>query len=85
MMWEIQYSIGLILKYEVPHGLLAVIWCLPLWLALLLILITPLRGFWAYLMKDSLWRTLTLLAIGLLVVGLSWQSHVFADVHALGF
>jgi hypothetical protein len=36
-------------------------------------------------MQDSLWRTLMLLAIGLLVVGLSWQSHVFADVHGLGF
>jgi hypothetical protein len=84
-MWEIPYPIGLILRYEVLHGLWAVLWCLPLWLVLLLTLITPLRGCWTYLMKDSLWRTFTLLAIGLLVVGLSWQSHVFADVHALGF
>lgn len=85
MIWEILFLIGWILVAEVLHGLWAVLWCLPLLLVLSLTLTTPLRGYWESLMQDSLWRTLMLLAIGLLVVGLSWQSHVFADVHGLGF
>jgi hypothetical protein len=73
------------LRDELLHGLWAVLWCSPFLLVLLLILTTRLRCFWESMMQDSLCRILILPAIGLLVVGLSWQSHVFADVHMLGF
>ncbi len=85
MTCEILNLIGVIIGKEVLHGLWAVLWCLPLLLVLLLISTTPLHGYWESLITDSLWGTLILLAIGLLVVGLSWQAHVFADVHGLGF
>jgi len=79
------YSIAEALVFEILHGLWAVLWCSPLLLGLWLISITRLRGYWELIMEDSFTRFLLLLAIGLLVLGLSWQSHVYADSHSLGF
>jgi hypothetical protein len=70
---------------ETSHGLWAVLWCSPLLVGLWLISITRLRGYLESIMDDSFTRILLLLAIGLFVLGLSLQSHVYADWHSLGF
>jgi hypothetical protein len=73
------------LKYEVLHGLWAILWCSPLLLGLWLMWITRWRSLWESLMEDSFTRISLLVALFLLVLGLSWLSHVFADLFSLGF
>jgi hypothetical protein len=73
------------LKYEVLHGLWAILWCSPLLLVLSLMWITRWRSFWGALMRDSFTRISLLVGLFLLVLGLSWLSHVFADIYGLGF
>jgi len=82
---EILSSIGYSLRCEILHGLFSVLVCLPLLLVLYLTLTTLLRGFWNWTMADSFTRILIWLALGLLVVGLSWRAHYWADMHSLGF
>jgi len=47
--------------------------------------ITRWRSLWESLMEDSFTRISLLVALFLLVLGLSWLSHVFADLFSLGF
>lgn len=84
-MWAILKTLVFIFYYEIMHGLWAVLWCLPLLAVFYLTSITQLRVYWEFLTEDSFTRILLLVAIILLVLGLSWQSHAFADVYGLGF
>ena len=82
MEWEIAgYSISSVIL----HGFWALLWCLPLLVALSLMLATRFRPTWDFLMEDSCTRILTLLGIFSLVAGLSFLSHVSADIYGLGF
>ena len=80
------YEIGWIITCELKHIGFGLVCCLPVWLLLLyLTLTTRLRSTWEFLMEDSLCHILIWLGISLLVVGVSFLSHVWADMHGLGF
>ncbi len=78
-------SLASILRDELLHGLWAVLWCSPLWLALWLTWTTRWRAYWESIAQDSFTRILLWLALSCFVLGLSWLSHVFADFFQLGF
>ena len=79
------YSIFWVIRCEILHGLFALLWCLPSFVALSLMLTTQFRSTWESLMEDSYTRILTWLGIFSLVAGLSFLSHVSADTCGLGF
>ena len=79
------FSIGYILRCEILHGLFALLWCFPSFVVLSLMLTTQFRSTWESLMEDSCTHILTLLGIFSLVTGLSFLSHVYADICGLAF
>lgn len=80
------YEIVYLLRCEALHGLFSLLWCLPLLLVCYLTLTTYSIGYLAGGNRvDTSWAILKLLGISCLVVGLSFLSHVFADIYGLGF
>ncbi len=79
------YSIFWAIRCEILHGLFALLWCLPSFVALSLMLTTQFRSTWESLMEDFYTRILTWSGIFSLVAGLSFLSHVYADTCGAGF
>ncbi|MBA7704101.1 hypothetical protein ES703_112901 [subsurface metagenome] len=80
------FSILFIIYCVTLHGLFAVSWCLLPVLVGSWILTTRYTTSSAGVSRaDTLWDTLSVAGMSCLVVGLSFLSHVWADVQGLGF